>query len=337
MNELPWFYAFDHLPLGNATASAHAMVGEGALTAISASQANDMTIVEVEGRRQCRTITASSYAEKAVVPTTDIAVGLRCRLSGSSGLIELVSLRTLAGTNLINAHVDASSQLHIRQGTTVIGTIARSPTIQTERYVEICVRLGEPGTGSVHVKVDGTDELIIEGLTLGVSPVSTVRVGGRLIFTDLYIRRAPAEGSPFYVPIRLRRFATLADLLAEWSRNGGTSNAEQLRDPNGSDFDATTIETQTVGTTDECTLDQLPPDLGSILAVIPYAVSVAPAGGAPQIRLSLVTDDGVSVGPDQTVGVGGYRTQMAVHTQKPGGGEWNRAAVNSLRLKIEAV
>jgi hypothetical protein len=329
MAEFNKYIAFDHLPV-DANAQA---VGEGALASVSSTNPSTVGVALFGGRRWMRCNSSGSYDE-AVPPLKDLVAGQRAAVFSATAAMAM-DFRTAAGASIVSLYRATGNLLEVRQGASVLGRATRD--LSVERYIEMRVRLSGAGADSVHLRVDGTDELILTGLNLGSTPISAVRRGSALYTTDCCIREAPAEGSPFYGPILMRLLRPVADVSTQWARNGGTSNAGRLADPNGSDFDATYVESQTLGEIDEYTLEQLPPDVNSIIAVVDFSVSTAPAGGAPQIRRSLQTSAGTVAGPEQTVGVGGWRTQMHVRPEKPGGGGWSRASVNELHLLRESV
>jgi hypothetical protein len=330
--QLPWFYAVDHLP-GNESATR--VVGDGALSGVYGAIPTRWQ----DGRNCLATTNASSF-DRTIPATARVVTGMRVHIGGSADtgydLLRLTSASTTVSLQ--------SNNLNPRYLVVRIGSTNHTTTVPlvalTWQYWELDV-LADATAGSVTLRIDGVEVLSLTGLNTGTDAFTRVRWSALQFtvynhFTDLYIREAPAEGSPFYGPILLRYLKPVEpDVQAQWTPNGGASNANRVNQVH--DGDTTYIETQTLGNEDIYDLEDLPPDVNSVIAVVPITTAVAPAGGAPQVEMGLETSAGTVYTQPRTVGVSVYQTQAGrAQVEKPGGGGWSIAAVNELKLRLKA-
>jgi hypothetical protein len=319
---LPWFFAYDHISAGQPTQA----VGDGGLTSQPQSIALNSTINR-------RVAEDGQYADHAKsIPATDrIAFGIR--------LSSIGELRFRAGglsTNIVTVR-QSSGNLQVNINGTNHSTVVPIPSEWF--YVEVFI-YSHATEGQVIVRFNGTEAFNMTNVNTrgsATSGITQVRIHWNSS-TDLYIREAPLEGSPFYGPIILRYLRPVSDDTAVWTPTGsGTGNWGRVADATGHDGNTSYVETNTLGNEDVYNMADLPAGVNSIIAVVPVTVSTAPSGGAPQVELGLTTGAGTVSTGTRTVGVSNYQTQMgAAQTEKPGGGGWSIAAVDELKLRVKA-
>lgn len=325
---LPWFYAVDHLPSG--AAGKPMILGDGALTSGGENPSNDTTLGRV-------VLQSAGAMTKSVAASPRMTIGARVRLSNVSTNLEFLRFSNANGV-LLNLFRNGGV-IEVRRGATVLA--ATTVILDTSwQYVEFSA-LFHATAGEFELRSNG--QVIVA--TAGVNTANVaVSMGATAVeyrgsstpvsnWTDLYIR----DDDTFHGPIKLTRLTLESDIEANWTRNAGTSNFGRLIET-GSDGNTTYIESNILANADEYGVENLPQGVNSIIAVVPFAVSTAPNGGAPQIDLRTRVGAGgpLSASDPATVGVSTYQTQTRPQALAPDGSNWSIAKVNDLQLRIEA-
>lgn len=248
-------------------------------------------------------------------------------------------------TNLISVSTDASQRLVISRGLIVDGNIlattTRSISAVTWRFVEIALLISEAG-GTLHVWFNGALDVALTGLNtggaIGTGSVDLVRHGFQeaCILGDGYIDAASGAAAA-WGPGRVFDFRPSADTAeADWTPSAGADGFAMV-DEVLSDGDTTYVESLLGGNRSrwEVTGETL---LGTPRCVWPYAVAIAPQGGADRIVVSIDSDAERESSVELEVPTSPYGTvAYPVPLDPDGDVAWTPASVAASEPSIEHV
>lgn len=343
MSVLPWFFAVDHLPDGAAGVSRALMEGDGALS--TSGSTSGVYASSTIGRNIVRVAHATNtWAQKNIPGVSELTVGMRIDLAGTTGSAALISLQNSAGGVLLALFYNTGTgRLEVRRGSTVLATSTDTLSTGAAYYIEFYALI-HGSAGAFEVRVNGAEEASGSG-------VNTANTSGdceQVVFrshatgtanhnagvTDLYIREA--SGPQFYGPIVLLPLRPDADIQAEWTPDTGSDNFSRV-DETTTDEDTSYIESDSIGDRDIYGLGNLPGGANSIIAVVGVTVAQSPEGGAPLVATGISDGANHVVGDGRTIGPQGqYQTQATVFLTAPDGGAWSPAKADAVRLIVEA-
>jgi hypothetical protein len=330
-----WAMAVDHLPLG--TTGRNYFVGHGCARLVGSS--DDARIVNdaTWGRPVFGTNWDKSF-DILVPGLTEITLGFRARAAGTLQAGSPAVLRDIHGAVVCSLYYNGSA-LEFRSGATILAT-GTTTLAGFDGYIEVWAKV-HATEGAFEVRINGVTEIADSNVNTadGAGIVSVVDYGGlganftqNWRTTDFYIRETVGPG--FWGPVFLRRMDFDSDILAQWARNAGADNYSRLT---GVVDTSSYVESDTLGQRDEYGVADLPSGSNSVIGVVRYAVSQAPAGGAPQVYLGLKRGANEELGEPRTVGVSAIRSQAVYHGLQPNGQPWSPAAVDDIVAVRESV
>jgi hypothetical protein len=326
----PIMIAVDHLPNGGAGLA----IGDGSLTSLGADNGNTPQITtsgSFPGRKVISHISQTTHGLVIpVVHATQLVFGQRVRFaSGSSGVLDVVKFVDASANVMVSLRVDATDSFTVRGNGVSLGSV--SIPVNTVIYLEVATYMATTAVGYVLVRIDGVEVFREEAVVTkggGHGDCSAIRLAGTVLqttlCTDIYVKEGdtdPDAAGLFYGPVQMVILRGDSDITENWTPDTGSSNVARVNEDE-SDSGTSYIETGVAGTKDEHGLEDLPGTVTALVAMVAVAVSVAPAGGAPQILLGLKNGSGEVVAAAATVGTTSYRTQSRAITQRPGGGGW---------------
>jgi hypothetical protein len=348
MPGLPWFMAFDHLPVasGDTSWAVGGAMGDGALTSVENPTSMFNDIVSLSSRKWMGMGGGFGLITKTL-PTDQprLTVGFRFRTDDFEAGAYALRLRNSSGSTIIGLIATADG-LAVRVGGVSLAT-ASGMVVGSEYYIEFSTVIDD-AVGSYTLKIHGLDGITTlsgsnvdtRGATGDIHDVRwefvTASTAVQTFVTDLYIRERAADDPQFYGPIVMRILRPAADVQEEWTPLSGDSAVAMVQDSSGSDGDTTYLTSGTLAQRDIYTLGDLPAGVNSVIAVVAVTCARAPDGGAPLVAAGVKIDADVSLDAGKSIGTSQHRTQMTTYMTQPNGSAWSTSSANAAELVVEA-
>lgn len=352
---MPWGIAFNIVPTGSGAAAASKAVGDNAL--VSHSGDSSLQIATKNGRNWffCANSFNDPYFFGRIVDTGPIYIAGARALFGAyiaSSTNERIIFEA-GGVRLTN--IGNSLTIRVFVNGVLQGTFVPLFDGVTEEYLEVAWK-EDAAAGWVHVRINGVETFRATGLNTGNNSPTQIKFGGNYVgsnnatgtyWNDIYsIGSGASVGPPgigvpvddvdapgFWGPQVVNVLTQIADVDQDWTPSTGTDNFEMVNEvPSTEDTDY--VESAVIGDLDSGPVDDLPPDVNSIMMVIRQCMAKAPAGGAPQVSMGVETSDGAEDGVARSIGGTSYALAQEIFMEKPvAGGAWSVAKVNELVIR----
>jgi hypothetical protein len=327
--------------------------GDGRISLTGTADSFYFFLTGRNGSGQCLETNGTSIEFLANISGASDTVWIQFAMKLESGVLtsteELIWIYDTNGTITSGIYLTATGEIEVKQGTgTTVGTSSGAGvTVGSWHFYEFKIKLNA-STGTVLVKVDGTEVLNLSGVDTingGTSP-SKVRfhhnddIGSGDILWDDMVIGDDSTGSPGDVQTDLLGDCSVEMLLPDGAGNytqftpSTGSNYQNVDDVPSSDSDTTYNSSSTAGHKDSFTCGNLTGAAGTIYAVQVTSIAKRESGGGRLMRELIRSNSVDATGASRYVPAG-YTHKQALFEKDPSGADWTVSTVNSMEIGYE--
>jgi hypothetical protein len=334
---LPACMAFTHLP--SSQAGAQLAIGPGGFQAVTNHFSALLQWDAGLATRILRFYTGATHVANFDVPSVNqLTHGFRFKVNTvySNMVVYYTGV-----SSVLSVGINASGKLQVRRGSTVLATGATTVTDNVWRYLEIKVVFANGTDGSVHIKLNGADEIPLTGsldTRNADGAITAVQFttnnqgtsGSEYQMCDFYF----ADDMEFWGPCSIKILRPNSNVAVQWTPDSG-DNYARVEDASGCDSATSYVDSTTVGHVDEYGVPDHALTLSHIRAVMAVAIGAAPEGGSHPVK-PFVKLSGTVAGASQNLSSTAYQMLASCLKERPGGGSWTLTDLNAASVGIEA-
>ncbi|MFN3576071.1 MAG: hypothetical protein ACK4TJ_03695 [Tabrizicola sp.] len=255
------------------------------------------------------------------------------------------SLRDNAGTAILTFVVQTDGSIQVKRGGatgTLLGTTSAQIPQNSWQHIEFYATRSATA-GQVEIRLNNNVILSLTGQNTGSADWSVLHIGCQravsgqvhagVCLDDLIVwDKTGGQFNDFPGPKGVYALLPNADtVVADWSVVGAAAGHAAISEV-GPDDDASYILSGGAGDVSEFGLQDLPPGVGLVSAVVPVSLMRSPE--AAQARVDVVSGASVATGTARFLPTAYDYWQEPVYLDPDTGAPWTRAGVNAARLRF---